>query len=111
MNIKEIRIEDFNYPLPDERIAKHPLAQRDRCKLLVRRHDGSLEDHIFTELPALLPDRAMLVYNNTRVINARLRFRKSNEGAHIEIFCLDPASDFSIRSALSVTEVDRKSVV
>ena len=98
--VKDIRIEEFDYPLPDERIAKHPLAERDQCKLLVRRHDGTLSQHIFAELPALLPADAMLVYNNTRVINARLRFRKS-EGALIEIFCLEPVAprDYAVSFA------------
>lgn len=89
MNTKDLQISDFDYPLPDERIARHPLADRESCKLLVRRHDGTVEDHIFAELPGLLPEDSMLVYNNTRVINARLRFRKA-AGALIEIFCLEP---------------------
>lgn len=89
--VTDIKIEDFNYPLPDERIAKHPLADRDRCKLLVRRPDGSIEERVFAELPALLPEDSVLVYNNTRVINARLRFRKAGEnGSPIEIFVLEP---------------------
>lgn len=91
-DLRHIRIEDFNYPLPDERIAGHPLAERDRCKLLYRSHDGVIETRAFYELPSLLPDGAMLVYNNTRVINARLRFRKSGGGALIEVFCLEPFS-------------------
>ncbi len=100
MNPREIAIEDYNYPLPDERIAKHPLAERDRCKLLLRRADGTVEDHIFAELPELLPANAMLVYNNTRVINARLRFRKES-GALIEIFCLEPVmpADYALNFA------------
>lgn len=89
MNPRDIRIEDYNYPLADERIARHPLAERDRCKLLVRDADGTVSDRIFSDLPGILPDGAMLVYNNTRVINARLRFSKST-GAAIEIFCLEP---------------------
>lgn len=90
--IGHIRIEDFNYPLPDERIARHPLADRAACKLLVRTADGAVTEHRFSELPGLLPADAMLVYNNTRVINARLRFRKGADqtGALIEIFCLEP---------------------
>lgn len=83
--VKNIRIDEFDYDLPDERIAKHPLAQRDSCKLLVRTAGGELSEHIFSELPELLPADAMLVCNNTRVINARLRFRKPG-GALIEIF-------------------------
>ena len=89
--VKNLRIDDFDYPLPDERIAKHPLALRDSCKLLVRRADGSISDGVFSELPQILPADSMLVYNNTRVINARLRFRKP-EGALIEIYCLEPVS-------------------
>lgn len=89
-NIRNIRIEEYNYPLPDERIARHPLSRRDSCKLLVRTHDGVLSEHLFSELPGLLPADSMLVYNNTRVINARLRFRKGEGGALIEIFCLEP---------------------
>lgn len=89
-NPKELDIEDFDYCLPDEQIARHPLAQRDRCRLLVRFHDGALEERLFCDLPELLPSNAMLVANNTRVINARLRFVKPGSGARIEIFCLEP---------------------
>lgn len=91
-NVKEINIDEYDYALPDERIAKHPLEQRDACRLLVRHADGSISDHIFSELDQLLPVDSMLIYNNTRVINARLRFHKGedNTGALIEIFCLEP---------------------
>ncbi len=90
MNPRDISIEDFDYLLPGERIAKHPLAVRDACKLLCYDAGSArIDDHIFHELPSLLPAGAMLVYNNTRVINARLRFVKST-GANIEIFCLEP---------------------
>lgn len=87
---KSIHIENYDYPLPQHRIAQHPLSERDACKLLVYR-DGNIEQRIFRELPELLPAGSTLVYNNTRVINARLRFRKDT-GATIEIFCLEPAS-------------------
>ena len=63
MTPTDIKIAEFNYPLPDERIAKHPLAERDRCKLLVRHADGSLDDRLFSEVPSLLPSDAVLVYN------------------------------------------------
>ena len=86
--IKDIRIEDFDYPLPDERIAKHPLADRDSCKLL-RFADGKTSHHTFSDLPDLLPDGALLVMNNTRVINARMEFHRAS-GARIEIFLLEP---------------------
>lgn len=101
MEVQDIKIEEYNYPLLDERIAKHPLAERDRCKLLVRKADGELSEHLFTELPQLLPADSMLVYNNTRVINARLRFRKGEGGALIEIFCLEPVepADYAVNFA------------
>ena len=90
-DVYNIKIEDFDYPLPEERIASHPLQQRDSCTLLVRHRDGTLEDTFFGKLPQILPQNTMLVCNNTRVINARLRFRKDGEnGATIEIFCLEP---------------------
>lgn len=89
MNPQEINIADYNYPLPQERIALHPLPDRAACKLLHRRTDGSISDLVFRRLPEVLPADAMLVYNNTRVINARLHFHKAS-GAAIEIFCLEP---------------------
>ncbi|MDE5998287.1 MAG: S-adenosylmethionine:tRNA ribosyltransferase-isomerase [Muribaculaceae bacterium] len=86
--IKDIRIEDFDYDLPDERIAKHPLADRDSCKLLMHR-DGDTSHHIFSGIPNLLPAGSLLVMNNTRVINARMEFFR-HSGARIEIFLLEP---------------------
>lgn len=101
--IEEIRIEDYDYPLPDQRIARHPLAERDTCLLLVRDPQGGLSTRRFSDLPALLPPDSMLVYNNTRVINARLRFRKGSDGtgALIEIFCLEPddPADYAVSFA------------
>lgn len=87
-----INIHDFDYQLPEERIASHPLTHRDCCKLLHRNTKGMLEKRVFSDLPSILPADAMLVCNNTRVINARLRFRKgaAADGALIEIFCLEP---------------------
>lgn len=101
MNPREISIDQYNYPLPDERIARHPLAKRDSCRLLAS--DGhTLDDYIFSDLPSLLPADAMLVYNNTRVINARLRFSKST-GALIEIFCLEPHEPSDYEQAFATT--------
>ena len=101
--IGDIRIEDYDYPLPDLRIARHPLAERDKCLLLVRDGGGGVSTHTFDALPGLLPDDSMLVYNNTRVINARLRFRKGADGsgALIEIFCLEPhePADYAVSFA------------
>ena len=100
MNPRNIDIKNYSYPLPDEKIAKHPLDRRDACRLLVRSADGAVSDRRFDELPGLLPDNALLIYNNTRVINARLRFRKPTGGL-IEIFCLEPASpsDYALNFA------------
>ncbi len=89
--VEEIRIKNFDYPLPDEFIARHPLAERDRCKLLLSRPDGKLSDRVFRELPALLPPSALLVCNNTKVINARIEFHKST-GSRVEVFLLEPLS-------------------
>ena len=117
MNTKEIQIKDYNYPLPDERIAKFPLAERDSSKLLVYK-SGEVTDDVFRSLPNYLPKGALMVFNNTKVIRARLHFRKKPHsgspyrgreeygnnsqlstlnsqlvnGALIEIFLLEPAS-------------------
>ena len=83
-----IAIADFDYPLPDDRIARYPLPQRDHSKLLCLR-GNDLSEHHFYDLPSLLPHDTLLVFNNTRVIHARLLFRKET-GAAIEVFCLEP---------------------
>ena len=90
MNTKEIQISDYNYPLPDERIAKYPLPCRDHSKLLLYRH-GEVSEDVFCNLSHYLPQGALIVFNNTRVIQARMHFRKAT-GALIEIFLLEPAS-------------------
>ncbi|MCQ2258786.1 MAG: S-adenosylmethionine:tRNA ribosyltransferase-isomerase [Bacteroidaceae bacterium] len=112
---KQIHIADYNYPLPDERIAKFPLAERDSSKLLVYKQ-GQVSEDVFTSLPQYLPEGALMVFNNTKVIQARLHFRKrppqaeghlplcgekfmrigspmegEGLGALIEVFCLEPA--------------------
>lgn len=85
---QDIRIDDYAYELPDERIAKFPVTPRDSSRLLV--YDNGVQgSYRFADLPGLLPDDVMLVFNNTRVIQARLRFRKET-GALIEVFCLEP---------------------
>ena len=88
-NPKDIHIADYAYDLPDERIAKYPLAERDSSKLLVYKQ-GSISHCRFRDLPSLLPEGSLVVMNNTRVIQARLHFRKET-GALIEVFCLEPA--------------------
>ena len=85
----DIRIADYDYPLPDERIAKHPCEPRDACRLLVARQGEGIRHLRFTDLPGQLPQGALMVCNNTRVINARIKMRKAT-GAEIEIFCLEP---------------------
>ena len=85
---KHIKISEFNYPLPDERIAKFPLSNRDESKLLVYRQ-GEVSEDRFTSLPNYLEPGEMMVFNNTKVIQARLHFRKET-GALIEVFCLEP---------------------
>ncbi len=92
MDTKHIQIRDYDYPLPDERIAKFPLPERDSSKLLVY-ESGNISETVFRSLPALLPEGSLMVFNNTRVIQARLHFRKgeTQDGALIEIFLLEPA--------------------
>lgn len=90
MNTKNIHISDYNYDLPDSRIAKFPLKERDHSKLLVYRH-GAVSDDVFYNLPKYLPEGALMVFNNTRVIQARIHFRKAT-GALIEVFLMEPAA-------------------
>ena len=94
LNPKNIHIADYNYDLPDERIAKFPLAERDASKLLIY-NQGKVSEDVFSSLPKYLPTGALMVFNNTKVIQARLHFRKAStegiQGALIEVFCLEPA--------------------
>lgn len=96
---RNIEIKNYDYPLPDERIAKYPLSQRDQSKLLVWHPSvelntdgtcgGTIEEHHFFELPDQIPAGSMIVFNNTRVIQARLHFHKPTGGV-VEVFCLEP---------------------
>ena len=95
---QDIQIADYDYPLPDERIAKYPLPDRSSSKLL-RYQGGDIEEFTFRDLPRLLPEGAVLVRNNSKVIRARLLFHKES-GARIEIFCLDPAAPSSYELSL-----------
>ncbi|MDQ6608604.1 MAG: S-adenosylmethionine:tRNA ribosyltransferase-isomerase, partial [Bacteroidota bacterium] len=88
MKQQEISISDYTYLLPFGRIANHPLSQRDASKLLVYK-SGKIEDNYFYNLPNFLPADSLLVLNNTKVIEARILFRKESGGT-IEIFCLEP---------------------
>lgn len=89
MKKEDILIQDYTYPLPNDRIANHPIAKRDESKLLVYK-SGRMEEDRFYHLPDHLPSGATLVLNNTRVIEARIFFTKASGGV-IEIFCLEPA--------------------
>lgn len=103
MDPRNILIESYDYPLPDEKIARHPLAVRDACKLLVWHRGCRPEETVFSHLPELLPADTLMVCNNTRVINARLRFRKTT-GAQIEIFCLEPLAPADFEQNFASTE-------
>lgn len=99
---KDIKISDYTYNLPDERIAKYPLTERDKSKLLIRQN-GSIQQDIFENCANYLPEDAQLVFNNTRVIHARLFFYKET-GAKIEIFCLEPVEPADYQVAFQETE-------
>ena len=90
---RELNSKDYTYDLPNERIAKYPLEQRDASLLLV--YSGRQISHaVFRQLGDFLPSGAMLVFNDTRVIHARMLFRRPS-GALIECFCLEPANHLS----------------
>ena len=120
--MEKILIEDYNYPLPDERIAKYPLAKRDQSKLLIYR-DGKVSEDTFCHVGEYLTSDSLLIYNNTRVIQARLEFHKKvvqevrsfgvtseplnsevAQGARIEIFCLEPLEPHDYQLSLGSTE-------
>ena len=113
--MEEILIEEYNYPLPDERIAKYPLSERDQSKLLVYR-DGEVSEDKFCHVGEYVPASSLLIYNNTRVIQARLEFHKEAgdeairligdkaRGARIEIFCLEPLEPHDYQLSLGSTE-------
>ena len=116
--MEEILIKEYNYPLPDERIAKYPLAERDQSKLLVYR-DGQVSEDCFYNVGEYLPIGSLLIYNNTRVIQARLEFHKTTAtqpyttstpplhntlGARIEVFCLEPLEPHDYQLSLGSTD-------
>ena len=100
--IPEIRIEDYNYPLPDERIAKYPLADRDASKLLYYA-GGQVVERAFKNISDLIPEGSLMVFNDTKVVPARLHFQRET-GAHIEIFCLEPVLPEEYVSMFAVTD-------
>ena len=98
--VKDISIETYDYPLPDERIAKYPLPERDASKLLVLKNN-EIQESQFKYIGDFLPKDALLVFNETKVIRARLQFHKVT-GSRIEIFCLEPEKDYQVAfSAIS----------
>ena len=100
--IPEIRIENFDYDLPDGRIAKYPLEERDASKLLVRKGNNII-DTLFSDIPSFLPEGALMIFNDTKVVPARLFFRRDT-GAHIEIFCLEPVSPAEYNQSFASTD-------
>ena len=100
--IPEIHIEDYNYPLPDERIAKYPLSQRDASKLLCYK-SGEITENRFSDISDILPADHLMVFNDTKVVPARLHFQRPT-GAHIEIFCLEPILPEEYVSMFAVTD-------
>lgn len=106
--MRQILINEYNYPLPDERIAKYPLAQRDHSKLLIYK-GGQVSEDVFYRVGEYIPAGSLLVYNNTRVIQARLVFHKDAptegvpQGARIEVFCLEPLMPHDYQLSLGST--------
>lgn len=100
--IPEIHIEDYNYDLPDERIAKYPLPERDASKLLCYK-DGLVTENRFKDIVQILPSDHLMVFNDTKVVPARLHFQRET-GAHIEIFCLEPVLPEEYVSMFAVTD-------
>ena len=100
--ISEIHIEDFNYDLPDERIAKYPLPDRDSSRLLIY-NGGRIADRRFSDISDLLPDGSLMIFNDTKVVPARLHFQRDS-GAHIEVFCLEPVLPEEYVTMFAVTD-------
>ncbi|MBN8586635.1 MAG: S-adenosylmethionine:tRNA ribosyltransferase-isomerase [Ignavibacteria bacterium] len=98
-SLPDIKINDYTYSLPTEKIAQYPLSERDKSKLLVY-EKGNISEKKFNELPGVIPPNTLLIFNKTRVINARLRF-KNQSGKNIEIFTLEPAEQTELVTALN----------
>ena len=108
-SLKNIHIADYDYGLPDERIAKYPLTERDQSKLLIYK-DGCISQGQFSQLPNIIEPNHLLVFNNTRVIPARLKFQKPT-GANIEIFCLEPVDPAEYQVAFQSHQCTWKCIV
>ncbi len=92
MRREYLLIKDYTYPLPEEKIARYPLAERDESKLLIYK-EGNIEQSIYKNLAQFLPSHSFLIFNNTKVIGARLLFTKPS-GSTIELFCLEPSDEY-----------------
>ena len=101
MQERYININDYDYPLPDERIAKFPLEERDSSKLLVYR-GGEISERHFSDIADELPEGSLLIFNNTKVVRARLVMHKES-GARIEVFCLEPHTPADYQLAFAQT--------
>lgn len=99
---QEISINDYDYNLPDERIALHPLTERDASKLILYKN-GNISESTFTNIDAHLQGNSLLVFNNSRVINARIKFTKTS-GSTIEIFCLEPYGNITEYSSIMLSK-------
>lgn len=100
--IPTIDINDYSYQLSEEKIARYPLAERDLSKLLIYKNHH-ISEKIFRDIKSVIPPSSMLIFNNTKVIRARLRFRKDT-GAEIEVFCLEPLIPFEVQQAFDTRE-------
>src|ERR1700722_2749443 len=93
MHPKDIKIEDYTYALPDDRIAKYPLAARDASKLLIYKN-GTITEDIYANIAAHIPADTLMVFNQSKVVHARLLFKKPS-GGMIEVFCLAPGGQYA----------------
>ena len=108
--LESIRVSDFDYHLPDEKIAKHPLDERDKSKLLLYKK-SSIDEDVFINLAEYLPANSLILFNNTKVVQARLLFKRAT-GAQIEVFLLEPIIPFDyVISFASTTKVVWKCIV
>ncbi len=102
MHPKHLKIEDYTYQLPDDKIAHYPLPRRDASKLLIYK-DGSISESVYADIARQIPSGTLMVFNQTKVVHARLLFQKATGGV-IEIFCLEPAAQTDVQTAMQQTE-------
>jgi len=103
MDPRNISIKDYSYTLPEEKIAKHPLPERDASRLLIY-NNGKIQEDIYRNIANYIPSNSLMLFNDTRVVEARLLFQKQTGGV-IEVFCLEPADEYTdVHSSMSQTE-------